>query len=40
MDNFFFDDEKYKILKEQTQELYWQQWGKPTELKPDIIPCY
>lgn len=38
-DYLFFDEEKYLILREQTQELYWQQWGKPTELKPKMVPC-
>lgn len=38
-DYLFFDEEKVLILQEQTQELYWQEWGKPTELRPTLVPC-
>jgi hypothetical protein len=36
---YFCDETKLLILKEETQDLYWKQHGKPTQLKPDLIPC-
>lgn len=38
-DALMYDEQDYIEVREQMEEEYWAHYGKPINLKPDVIPC-